>query len=286
MNKVYQIITDKIIKALEEGTVPWRKPWMGIKINYVSKKSYRGVNLFLLERPGEYLTWNQINKLNGKVKKGSKSEIVVFYKTLKKTVEEENPKTGEIEEVEKNIPLLRYYRVFHIDDVEGIESKIENVETDPIEEGEKIVDGYKDKITLEIKTSDRAFYRPSQDKVVVPKLGQYKNPAEFYSTIFHEFGHSTGHWTRLKRYKSDNLHIFASESYSKEELIAELTSCMLCSAAGLDTSETFNNSTAYIAGWLKKLKNDKKLIIQASNEAQKACDLILKGKVKENKKTA
>ena len=287
MNKVYEIITQKIIEQLEKGVVPWRKPWMGSKINYVSRRSYRGINLFLLDKKGEYLTWNQINKLGGMVKKGSSSEIVVFYKTLEKVEEEENPDTGEIEEVTRVIPLLRYYRVFHIDDVKGIESKLDNIDVDPLEEGEKIIDGYRGEVNnIEIKPSDRAYYSPLEDKVVIPELKQFNDPAEFYSTAFHEIAHSTGHWTRLKRFTPDNLNIFGSDSYSKEELIAELAACMLCSAAGIDTSDTFNNSASYISSWLSKLQNDKKLIVQASNEAQKACDFILSEDVKEDIKSA
>lgn len=274
---VYQIITERIIKKLEEGVIPWRKPWKGEKINYVSRKPYRGINLFLLDRPGEYLTWNQINKLGGKVKKGAKSEIVVFYKPLEKIEEREDVKTGEIKEVKRIIPLLRYYRVFHIEDIEGIESKLNyNENINPLEEGEKIINGYKDKLNgFEIRLNDRAYYSITEDKIVVPELKQFDNPAKYYSTVFHEMAHSTGYWTRLKRFKPGEGHLFGSESYSKEELIAEIASCMLCSIAGIETEDSFENSASYIASWLKVLKNDKRLIVQASNEAQKAVDYIL-----------
>jgi len=272
-NKVYKIITDKIISRLKEGNISWKKGWIGQKINYVSRNSYSGVNLLLLEKPGEYLTFNQAKKLGGHVKKGSKSEMVIYYKMLKKTVEEKNER-GVVEEVEKKIPFLRYYRVFHIDDVEGIESKLETTTHDPIESAENIIKNFKDKPKIEIKTSDRAFYQPRTDKVVVPKMEQFKDLNKYYAAIFHELTHSTGHNSRLNRFTNDDQFIFSSKSYSKEELVAEIGSAMLCNIAGIETDETLDNSAAYIKGWVEKLENNHRLIVRASSRAQKAVDLI------------
>jgi len=272
-NKVYKIITDKIIGRLKEGNISWKKGWIGQKINYVSRNSYSGVNLLLLEKPGEYLTFNQAKKLGGHVKKGSKSEMVIYYKMLKKTVEEKNER-GVVEEVEKKIPFLRYYRVFHIDDVEGVESKLETTTHDPIESAENIIKNFKDKPKIEIKTSDRAFYQPRTDKVVVPKMEQFKDLNKYYAAIFHELIHSTGHNSRLNRFTNDDQFIFSSKSYSKEELVAEIGSAMLCNIAGIETDETLDNSAAYIKGWVEKLENNHRLIVRASSRAQKAVDLI------------
>ena len=283
MSKVYEIVTDKIVKELERGVIPWQKPWAGSpKINFVSRKAYRGINVLLLDRPGEYLTWKQIQTLGGRVKKGSSSYIVTFYKLLEKN-EETMSREGKTEEVTKQIPLIRYYKVFHLDDVDGIDSKIINnneYKHNPIEEAEKIIYNYNNKPLIEIRKSDRAYYSPAKDLVVVPKMEQFQNINEYYLVLFHELAHSTGHIKRLDRkdlYSSG----FGSDRYSREELVAELAAAMLAGVCGIGTESTVKNNAAYIDSWLRVLKNDVRLIVKASSQAQKAADYILLGKVKD-----
>ncbi|OPA80243.1 hypothetical protein BVG16_05745 [Paenibacillus selenitireducens] len=108
----------------------------------------------------------------------------------------------------------------------------------------------------------------------VPTLRDYEKPEEYYSTLFHEYIHSTGHDKRLKRSGITEVAAFGSDTYSKEEFVAEIGAAMLCSVAGIDNS-TFNNSVAYIGGWLRKLKSDNKMIVQAAGQAQKGVDFIL-----------
>ncbi len=276
---VYGIVTEKILKALEMGVVPWQKPWVGTgaAINYISRKPYRGVNTLLLDQPGEYLTFKQCESLGGKVKKGEKAQMIVFF-----TFSEHKEKDANGEDKITTFPVLKYYNVFHVTQCEGIESKLEppSPNADPLADGEAIIDGYVSRSGVKFeptKGSDRAFYRPSEDRVVVPDISQYKLIEEYYSTSFHELTHSTGHSTRLKRFgeKNDGVAAFGNEVYSKEELIAEIGSSMLMSIAGIERPETFSNSAAYLQSWLKVLKNDKRLIISAANSAQKAVDLIL-----------
>ena len=276
---VYGIVTEKILKALEEGTVPWQKPWIGSgrAINYVSRKPYKGINTLLLDQPGEYLTFKQCESLGGKVRKGEKSSMIVFF-----TFSEHKEKGTDGEDKITTFPVLKYYNVFHISQCEGIESKLEppSPEADPLAEGETIIDGYisRSGVGFEaVKGSDRAFYRPSEDRVVVPHISQYKLVEEYYSTTFHELTHSTGHSSRLKRFgeRNDGIAAFGNDVYSKEELIAEIGSSMLMSIAGIERSETFTNSAAYLQSWLNVLKGDKRLIVTAANAAQKAVDLIL-----------
>lgn len=269
MNKVYGYVTERILEELEKGVIPWRRKWFTKKINYVSRKSYSGVNLLLLEKPGEYLTFNQVKKLNGKIKKGSKSSMVIYFKILEKNTGEKTPEGKD--EIEK-IPMLRYYKVFHIDDVEGIESKLENKEIKDINTAENYLKPYDENLKINIQTSERAYYSPSKDLIVVPKKEQYKNTEEFYSTSFHELIHSTGHKSRLDRIKKDAS--FGSEDYSKEELIAEIGSAMLASNANLDIEKTISNSASYIKSWMKVLKEDKTLIVSASSKANKAVEYI------------
>lgn len=273
---IYEEITNRIINQLENGIIPWHKPWSGIAsgaYNRVSKKPYSLLNQMLLKHDGEYATYKQWSDLGGKVRKGEKSEIVVFWKILQV---EEN-KDGKIEK--KSIPLLKYINVFHVSQVDGVEPKnIKPIEHKPIEEAEKIKNDYANRENISIKEliTDRAFYSPLKDYIQVPCKEQYKDIMEFYSTLFHEMIHSTGHRDRLGRLDcSIKLASFGSEDYSKEELIAEIGAAFLMNHIGIESSKTFKNSAAYIQSWLEVLKNDNRFIVSASSKAEKAMKYIL-----------
>lgn len=282
---VYQMVTDRIIEELEKGIIPWQKPWHGTQdraISYTSRKPYSILNQMLLGKPGEYLTFNQINELGGKIKKGAKAKFVVFYKPMVIVEKKEVTEDGKTAEKKKEIivPLLRYYNVFHIDDTEGISSKNEVSDKptlQPIEQAEQIISDYveREQLKYESKLSGSAFYSPKEDKVVVPALEQYEVREEFYSTTFHELVHSTGHPKRCNRLDLLGLAAFGSENYSKEELVAEIGSAMILNQIGIDTEKVFKNSTAYIQGWLKKLKSDNRFIVSAAGRAEKAVKYIL-----------
>ena len=227
----------------------------------------------LLKHDGEYATFKQWQDLGGKIKKGEKSEIVVFWKMLETT---ETNSDGE--KVKKTIPMLRYYNVFHISQVENVEAlKTELIEHEPITEAEHIKAMYSDRECIEIKevVSDKAFYSPTRDYIQVPCKKQYSDINEFYSTLFHEMVHSTGHKKRLGRIDNVANASFGSEEYSKEELVAEIGSSFLMNHIGIETNKTFKNSTAYIQSWLKVLKSDNKFIVSASSKAEKAMKYIL-----------
>lgn len=150
-------------------------------------------------------------------------------------------------------------------------------EVEPIEEADKIITMYVNREHLDFKElpSNKAFYSPSCDRVVVPMKEQYENINEYYSTTFHELTHSTGHKSRLDRLETGAIASFGSETYSREELCAELSSAFMMNMLGIETPQTFKNSTAYIQGWLKALKNDNKFIVSASSKAEKAVNYIL-----------
>ena len=184
--------------------------------------------------------------------------------------------TGE-KEVRK-IPVLKYYNVFHISQVEGVKPlEVPFREVEPIEEADKIITMYVNREHLDFKElpSNKAFYSPSCDRVVVPMKEQYENINEYYSTTFHELTHSTGHKSRLDRLETGAIASFGSETYSKEELVAEIGSASLMNMLGIETPQTFKNSTAYIQNWLQVLKNDNKFIVSASSRAEKAVNYIL-----------
>lgn len=274
---VYDMVTERIIEQLEHGIIPWHRPWSGVKsgaYNRISNKPYSLLNQMLLKHSGEYATFKQWTDLGGKIRKGEKSEIVVFWKIqpIEETLEDG---TKEI----KQIPLLRYFNVFHISQVDGVEPKasVKITELEPIEEAEKVKRNYMEREHIQIieTVSNEAFYSPTKDYIQVPCKEQYKVIEEFYSTLFHEMTHSTGHKSRLNRLDSGVNARFGNETYSKEELVAEIGSASLLSILGIETTKTLKNSSAYIQNWLQVLKNDNKFIVSASNKAEKAVKYIL-----------
>ena len=291
---VYQMVTDRVLEQIEQGIIPWHKPWNAatlsedaLAISYTSRKPYSFLNQMLLGRNGEWLTFNQVKERGGNIKKGAHAGIVVFYKQyqVKKTKRVKDAEGNEYDkEVSSTIPVLKYYPVFHIDDCEGIESKIKVEEkpkeskVQPIKRAEKIVKDYlKAQPLLKLRNdrpSNRAYYTPMWDEIIVPMLSQYKEKEEYYSTLFHEMVHSTGHSTRLNREEGMG-NKFASHAYSREELVAELGSAMLCTNIRIDTEVAFKNSVAYIKDWASKLKEDTKAIVWAASRAEKAARYIL-----------
>ena len=269
---IYQTITDRMIAEMEQGIIPWKKPWMaaGVAISHTTGKAYSLLNQMLLGRAGEYLTFKQVQAEGGCVRKGEKAKMVVFWKFIEKEDEE----TGET----KQVPFLKYYNVFHIDQCEGISAKHEAKMPEVVEadaEAETIIADYitREGVTMENREGNEAFYQPALDRIILPLMKQFKETAEYYSTAFHELVHSTGHEKRLNRLNSP-AH-FGTEDYSKEELIAEIGSSALVHHCGLETPSSFRNSTAYIQNWLSVLKNDKRFIVSAAGKAEKAVQLIL-----------
>lgn len=294
INNVYQIVTDRIIAQMEQGIIPWKQPWKGAKadgttqaISYVTRREYSLINQFLLGEPGEYITFKQAKELGGSIRKGAKSRMVVFYTKYQYTQKDEE--TGE-EEL-KTIPVLKYYNVFHLRDTEGIPSKINTeeagatAETEMDATAEDVIRGYLDREPelkfFNDKPSNRAYYSPSEDAVVVPMPSQYSNIGEYYSTAFHELTHSTKAKNRLNRGNEIKAVSFGDESYSREELVAEMGSAMLCSATGVENEGTFKNSVAYLQNWIKALKNDNRMIVWAASRAEKAAKYIMGIKIEE-----
>jgi antirestriction protein ArdC len=274
---VYQIVTNQIIWQLEKGTVPWRKPWRTeAPCNLVSGKPYRGINVFLLASQGYesryWVTFNQAAKLGGHVRKGERSSLVTFWHIG----EEKVIRNVDGNERKQTPFLLRYYRVFNVCQTEGIAEKLGLGKAAPrvpsIGQCEAIVAGMPNAPRRE--QSDRAWYRPSTDIVGMPARGLFRSAAEYYSTLFHELTHSTGHPSRIGREGIEQLNALGSELYSREELIAEMGAAMLCGLTGL-APHTLENSAAYLQSWLGVLKSDSRMVVTAASAAQKAADYIL-----------
>lgn len=278
MSKVYEIVQTRIIEQLEEaiengGTAPWRKPWKGgIPRNYITKKAYRGINLMMLEG-GSYLTFNQIKDLQKKnpkvkLKKGSKSHMIFFWSFPSEPENEE--------EEERRGPIFKFYRVFSIRDVEELEEEQIFFETDPVEQAENLLKEYGKECRISNVTGGgRAYYSANSDSITLPSIKQFENVNEYYSTAFHEIIHSTGHESRLNRFNNTDQFQFGSESYSKEELVAEIGSNMLLAMIGIEDDSQQENSVSYLHSWLSKIKEDTSLILYASQRAQKASDFVL-----------
>ena len=273
MSSTYEIVTEAIIKQLQSGIAPWRKPWRTeMPANLASKKEYRGINVFLLSSLGYgsryWLTYRQAQTLGGSVRKGEHGSKVVFWKIGE--YRKEDKETGETEN-RKSI-LLRYYTVFNLEQCEGIKSPEPTRVIAPFEQCETIVNSMPNRPGFE--QDSRAFYRPSTDTVGVPARTAFDFAEEFYSTLFHELTHSTGHPSRVGREGIMEHNPFGSADYSKEELVAEMGAAMLCGVAGIQ-SRTLDNSASYLQSWINRLRSDSRLIVSAASQAQKAADYIL-----------
>jgi len=271
---VYEVITARILESLANGVAPWRRAWTTeTPKNLVSGKDYRGVNVFLLQasafESSYWLTFKQAKDLGGIVKRGERGCPVVFWKVTEK--QESNGK------ISKGF-LLRYFTVFNIQQTEGIEAPEGTTFRliDEVEECERIVASYANPPRID-HGGGAAFYVPSQDRIQIPGRKTFSSVPEYYSTIFHELIHSTGHTSRLARKGVADSSRFASHEYSFEELIAECGAAFLCAEGGISPS-TIDNSAAYLGSWIKKLKSEPRWIVEAASHASKAADLIL-GKV-------
>ena len=272
---IYAEVTNRIIEQMEQGEIPWEKPWVGSDsiVSHATGKGYSLLNQILIGKPGEYITYNQTQKEGGKVKKGSKSKLVVFWTILEKEDEGET----------KKIPYLKYSRVFNIEDCEGIKPRY--IKETPLHDNQdcqtarNVLDSYitREGILLEHSMEGGAYYQPMKDRIHLPELNQFCSTEAYYDTAFHECVHSTGHSKRLNRGSLTSGSFFGNTEYSKEELVAEIGACAIVHMLGLETKSTFRNNTAYIQNWLKALKDDRRMLVSASTAAYKAVNYIMGG---------
>lgn len=286
-------VTDRIIQALEEGVVPWRQPWTGtddgVHCNHLTGRPYRGVNQWLLDLTAQakgypvsrWLTFKQAkaasDKLGGDycgVRKGEASQTVVFWKAFRRTDEDGNEVLGD-DGTPKLAFMLRTFRVFNLGQTDLPYEPEVRPDIDPHEEADRIVAGMPQAPTIE-HGGGRAFYRPAEHHVQMPPRHSFRETAGYYATLFHELTHSTGHPDLLNRNEIAEIQGKGSDSYAREELVAELGSAILTRRAGVKPDpEDVDQEAAYIAGWLRALRDDKNLLISASSRAQKAADFIL-----------
>lgn len=276
---VYEIVNKRITDLLEKGVVPWQQPWpkSAPPKNLITGRNYRGINIWLLNSLGytqnQFLTFKQVKELGASVKKGEKASEVIFWKWTEK--ENTDPNRGT--KAKENIPVLRYYRVFNVEQCLDIPKEILpsviEIKNDPIQTCEQIIATMPKRPEIR-HIQNRAYYNKLDDFINVPKIKHFKDSQSYYSTLFHELVHSTGHKERLYRREVTENNRFGSKNYSQEELTAEMGASYLKSYAGIPI-EKLENNAAYIQHWLEHLKKDQKCIVYASVQAQKATDYIL-----------
>ncbi len=279
---VYQMITDMIIEQLEKGTVPWARPWNGpggFPKNLISGRGYRGINLFVLGHFASvygspyFLTFNQAKRLGGNVKKGSKGIPVVYWKFLIY-----KDKNGDDDADGKTIPMLKHFTVFNLNQVENMPEKYlpkeeeeSTIVFNPIAVAEDFVNGWTD--CPEIRHGGNRAYYSAANYVQMPDQESFKASERYYSTLFHELVHATGHSDHLGRHAMQASHQFGSKDYSFEELVAEMGSGYVAGLLGIDND--IEQSASYINGWLKTFKADKKVLMKAATQSQKAVEYMV-----------
>ena len=305
----HEKVTDQLIELLETGTIPWRKTWKvsgGIPRNMVSGKQYRGMNILILSAKGyanpNWVSFKQAKELavekarkdgleivevkkgkksiyylngelfRGGVRKGEKSTLITFWKL--RFVDENNKTVKTKEESAETRFRLMTHNVFNVSQCTGfiVGEEVSN-QNDPIESAIEIAENYQD--GPEVKHGfDHAAYTPAEDVVSMPNQERFTSSEEYYGTLFHELVHSTGHKSRLNRDALQGTINFGSDSYGKEELVAELGASMLGGHAGISDT-TIENSAAYCRSWIATLKGDSTLAVSAASAAQRAADRIL-----------
>ena len=283
--KVFEVINDRILAALNDGVVPWRKPWAGSAMapRNIRGRRYSGINAFYLSMLGftdpRFLTFKQAQALGGRVRKGEKGYPVVFWKFLSLRVPHPDEPAEENVTLEKRVPMLRYYTVFNVSQVDGLNLK--PIDTtlpegaNPDARAEAILMGYLDREgapSFDHKGGDKAYYVPAEDAIHLPDRAAFYTTEGYYETTFHEVGHSTGHPTRLNR---DHHGHFGSEQYGREELVAEFTAAFLMGEAGLADMTTIKNMAAYIDSWKRAIADDPRMLVVAAGRAEKAARLVL-----------
>lgn len=283
MNKnVQDKLKERINSLLESSDIPWFKPWSsvnGIGVNYVSQKKYRGINRIFLGE-SEYATFLQVKNCGGKINKNAKGHTVVcpiiktryYDENNEETASKDDPKTVK----ESTVMLgIRLAYVFDIADT-NLPSKIQvktyedNISVDESKCIDKVFElASKMGVKITEKVSDRAFYSPSEDSITVPLRSQFKNASAFLGTLLHEIGHSTGHTSRLNR---DQKGYFGSESYSKEELVAEVFSLSALAEFGMNSPYDEEQTAAYLKSWKNYCSNNVNEMVQAFSNADKALE--------------
>lgn len=291
MPDVYEIITQKILTQLEKGTIPWQRPWTAGNVrpfNVITGHAYRGINPLLLncfaaERGFTSNRWVsksqlRLKKLELKKHEEENSAIVIFWKVFENDHDENKAD-------ERKKFMLRYYRLYNTEQLQNPELLTNDKETKPVTQQKKIssctevIEQWDDKPHIQ-HCDTQACYIPTLDLINLPAPEQFYSTEGYYSTLFHEMIHATGHQTRLNRFSTSEQSV-THEEYSKEELCAEIGAAFLCGECGISV-KTIENNSAYIDSWIKKLQGDSRLVVFSAAKAAKAVDYILGRAISQN----
>ena len=288
----YQEVTEKIIKKMQAGEIPWQKPWariLGQAVKHSDGTSYSVLNQLLLGRTGEFITFAQAKAEGGHIKKGAKSTTIYLWRNSKEkdgdrkekaaasSPEESETASGKKED-EDGYWFLKRYQVFGIDDAEGVKPRwsdpLPENPADPDRTAEVFLSSYLDcQPSLQLKPGEDASYDESSDTVFMPEIIRFRSKELYYKTLFHQMAHSTGSAERLSR-QADRI-AFRDDHASREDLLAEICSAMVCSFAGLDVTKTVEDTAAYIEKWIPALRKDPRMIVWASRRAEEAARYIM-----------
>lgn len=283
MQSVYARITDKIIAELESGTPPWIRPWSAdqdpLPRNALSQRHYRGINTLLLGMEyqargyssNRWLTFLQVKQLDGRIRKGEHASSIVFFEMRHLQKDSSNTDKSQDTAQTLSLPFMKVFNVLNLDQVEDLPVTLSEA---PAVRSDWRGDEAADRLILEsgaqiVHRGSSAFYSPTVDQITLPDRSAFADAGSYYSTSLHELCHWTGHPTRLDRKLGRR---FGESAYAMEELIAELGAAYLCAHCRIDGQL---QHASYIDSWLAVLKRDKRAVILAATQAQKAADYVL-----------
>lgn len=279
IDEIISKVTEKILESLDSGNIPWRKPWKNEEYhhNAISGHCYSLFNQYILMFSGytenAWVTFTQAKEKGFFVKKGSKATCILRPNIRKWKEKDEKG----IEKEHVRLTGFSYMNLFNVEQVEGWKKTEEKKEHKEIPSCDEIVFLMKEKPA--IRTGSRASYDKNMDIVTMPEKACFDTPEGYYATLFHELAHATGAEKRLNRKTLKEVTFFGTEVYAREELIAETTSAMVCSFAGI-ANRTIENTQAYCQSWAKRIREDKNIVLECFGQAEKAFKYMI-GKEKE-----
>jgi antirestriction protein ArdC len=266
--RAYEEITSRIISIIEQdGTLPWRKPWVSQSPRNLRGNLYRGINRLILSiqpySDPRWLTFNQVSAMGGRVRKGQRGTPILLWKEVPRVSDED----------ERSYLLARCYHVFSVEQTEGLELEPALPSRDSEERSSVATLVASLPSGPKLRIGSEACYSPTHDVIIMPRPESFVSFSSYEQTLAHELTHATGHATRLNRPEVTDPIKFGSMPYAREELVAELGASFVCSEMGIPLE--YEQSAAYVKGWLSALKGDKSLIVRAAGAAQVATDYLL-----------
>ena len=280
INELYDKIASRIVAQMEDGVLPWHRPWSvnaGARVSKPLRENavpYQGINVLILWGAAMdagyaspfWMTYRQASSIGAQVRRGERATHIVFAKTAKK--KERDASGAEIEAI---VPVRRVYAVFNADQIDGLPEKYvpEVPDVNP-DERDAACQAWIDRLGIEVRYGGgSAYYAPGPDRIQMPPFETFESSQTFYSTLLHEATHATGHRTRLDRLRGR----FDDRARAREELVAELGSAFLCADLGIASAPRADHAS-YIASWLELLSDEPRAVFDAATQAQQAVEFL------------